>query len=405
MTIRVAAKRLSRVEVSADVSNQHEFHANSLRKLLDLPSRKSTAKLDITYMLDPSGEAEGEESSYTISNVRLGKPRPAEYHMYYKSKQFQSLAKKGDILVLLRPGRGLNLRALIVRESTALGRMVTGLLADDGVEISARFRSLSAQVRGTKAAAFFELAADPEPLADGVGILGLADARFVESALATGSMPDTKSMAREAGAMVERLRRRDLGPDALLEYRLEAETALFQHIEGQIGNRDLTEMAGAGQIEFGRVAAMVLKRLQARKSRRGQSLQNHFAAILERHDIPFKEQCITERKEKPDFLIPGCAEYRDKGFPEERLRMVACKSLLRDRWKGVLPEAKRIQEKYLLTLDDRLSDSVIGKMSGDHVRLFIPDGISQPAYRKHANRKLVFSVANLVDRLRSATSA
>jgi hypothetical protein len=39
--------------------------------------------------------------------------------------------------------------------------------------------------------------------------------------------------------------------------------------------------------------------------------------------------------------------------------MVACKSTARERWAQVLKEADRVAEKYLLTMDEDLTDDQI----------------------------------------------
>lgn len=400
MTMRVAAKRLSRVEVSREASNQHEFNAGLLRKALELPTERISGDLEITYVTDDHEDAEVERCYYTLSNVRAGNPDRDEYHMYYSSQRLQLLAREGDILVLTRAAGSTDLRALIVRPGTALATHVEELLADDGVEITSRFRAISTHVRGTAAADFFRAAAEAAPVPSAEDFLRFADPAFISSAIDQGHIPGGKQMAAEAGAIVQRMADRSLDPDFFLQWRLDAETTLFQHLEKAIGQRELDALSSAGSLDFGDVTRMVLGRIQSRKSRRGQSLQNHFAALLDREGIPCGEQCTTEHGERPDFIIPGCKEYADAAFPAARLRMVACKSVIRERWAQILKEAERIPEKFLLTLDVGITDATIADLRRHSVRLFVPVGIAEAAYRHHDNRSSVESVTALIERLR-----
>ncbi|MCC6317482.1 MAG: hypothetical protein IT361_07270 [Gemmatimonadaceae bacterium] len=132
------------------------------------------------------------------------------------------------------------------------------------------------------------------------------------------------------------------------------------------------------------------------------SLQNHFAALLKREQIPFDEQCRTEHGERPDFLVPGCAAYNDAMYPSDRMRMVACKSVLRERWDQMLNEAERIAEKYLLTLDLALTDATIEDIRRNNVRIFIPSMLADAAYRNHVRRSEIESVSELIKRLQAS---
>jgi hypothetical protein len=65
----------------------------------------------------------------------------------------------------------------------------------------------------------------------------------------------------------------------------------------------------------------------------------------------------TENRYKPDFLFPGIAEYKDTSFDDARLTLLGAKSTLKDRWRQVLAEANRINDKHLLTLEPRISEN------------------------------------------------
>src|SRR5690606_7322297 len=103
-------------------------------------------------------------------------------------------------------------------------------------------------------------------------------------------------------------------------------------------------------------------------------------------------------------IFPGCTEYADPAFSPSKLRMVACKTLLRERWRQVLNEAKRIPEKYLLTVDLKVSDATISEITRSQLRLFIPAVMRDAAYRHHQRLAEIESVSDLIVRLRAASS-
>src|SRR4029079_2208719 len=100
--------------------------------------------------------------------------------------------------------------------------------------------------------------------------------------------------------------------------------------------------------EFIRFSLSVQNR---RKSRAGHALENHMAALFELRGIRAARGAQTEGSRRPDFLLPGEKEYRDAGYPDSRLLMLAAKTTCKDRWRQVLDEAKRIRSKHLLTLE------------------------------------------------------
>jgi hypothetical protein len=60
--------------------------------------------------------------------------------------------------------------------------------------------------------------------------------------------------------------------------------------------------------------------------------------------IRYARGAETENRNKPDFLFPGQAEYRDPAFPADRLTMLGAKSTVQDRWRQVLSEAARSKQ-------------------------------------------------------------
>ena len=124
--------------------------------------------------------------------------------------------------------------------------------------------------------------------------------------------------------------------------------------------------------------------LQRRKSRSGRSLELQVRHILREEDMVedrhFSFQPVSERNRKPDFLFPSAAAYRDPNFPQQRLRMLAVKNTLKDRWRQVLEEADRIGTKHLLTLQEGISESQFRAIEQAGVQLVVPKSL-QEKYR------------------------
>ncbi len=116
--------------------------------------------------------------------------------------------------------------------------------------------------------------------------------------------------------------------------------------------------------------------LQRRKARSGRSLELHTKAIFLEEGLiegeSFEHGVQSEPGRRPDFLFPSQALYRDNSFPKTHLRMLAVKTTCKDRWRQIIPEAKRLDERHLLTLQEGVSESQFAEMEEEHVKLVVP---------------------------------
>lgn len=121
--------------------------------------------------------------------------------------------------------------------------------------------------------------------------------------------------------------------------------------------------------------------LQRRKKRAGRSLELHVRAILLEEAFvegrDFNHDQPSDRRLRPDFLFPSQAAYRDPAFPAERLRMLAAKTTLKERWGQVLREADRIPVKHILTLQEGVSESDFREITGAGIVLVVPQALHQ----------------------------
>lgn len=172
--------------------------------------------------------------------------------------------------------------------------------------------------------------------------------------------------------------------DQLLVDRRECEYALFRSIEdATVQKRVYAQFESVN--EFITYAQTVLQR---RKARSGRSLELQIHHILResglREDNDFSYNKPTEQHKTPDFVFPSIAAYTDPQFPQHKLRMLAVKTTVKDRWRQILTEADRIPVKHLLTLQEGISDNQWQEMRQAGVVLVVPTPVQQyyPTYMR-----------------------
>ena len=402
MTGRFAVKRLVAVEIQPDRSHQHEFHGGKLRTGLGLGDKTTRGLLRLLIFTDDAGEPVLDEGEYTLYDARSRHPKRSEWHLYYRTRELPRLAKPHDLLVLYRAESNSALHGVVLPAGSGREKRLLDALRLRDEDVLREFRLVDAPHSSDR-------------VAHGVGAaltLGLertsasaieyptAEHALVARAVSEHALPLTRELADAAADVVgAQLARQD--PDQYLYEALEAETDLFFRIEDALGRSRLDELVAANA-PLGAVLDWAMSTHQARRARRGLSLQLHFQKILERWGLRFSAQCRTEAGETPDFVVPGCAAYHDPTYPADRLRMVACKSTSKERWRQVLNEADRIQEKYLLTLDAQLTGPVIIQMTAARLRPFLPAPVIRSSYGAIPERRYLGTVTSLLEELEAA---
>src|SRR5579859_2980598 len=156
---------------------------------------------------------------------------------------------------------------------------------------------------------------------------------------------------------------------------MEQEEIMFRTIERHIVTLRLKEGFGKDSPNVDAFISFSLSVQNRRKSRVGYALENHIEHIIRRHEIRYARGKETENHSRPDFVFPGIEEYRDGGFPAERLSLLGVKSTCKDRWRQVLAEAARIEKKHLLTLEAGISESQTAQMRVSQLALVVPAAI------------------------------
>lgn len=157
-------------------------------------------------------------------------------------------------------------------------------------------------------------------------------------------------------------------PDDIIMNWYDTEEKLFKCMEEKIYSSVISQPFGSVE-HFAEIANKVLNR---RKSRAGKSLEHHLSEIFTANEIIFEEQAITENKNRPDFLFPNGECYHNIIFPTEDLTMLGVKTSCKDRWRQVLNEAERIDEKHLFTLQPGISKNQLNEMKDARLTLVVP---------------------------------
>jgi hypothetical protein len=366
----VVSKRLTLVETVTPRSNQHEFQGTRpFRNLLGDEDQRNIP----TRFLMLSDEREGiaVDGFVSWSNVRKGKPRAPEYHLYYSGNDVTKTMLPGDVMFLARRPNGIILVIIVPGESTldAQLRWLFGLESEPGDEAS-----------------FRELTSDHAPkldfaaryILDELGIeFEDQESDLLDKTLERlgGKFPRTSEFSALARSSLPEIDIRD-GADAALILWLEREEALFKRLERvQIVERLRTGFGAGENVDVEGFLAYSLTIQNRRKSRAGFSLENHLEWIFSQKKLHFDRGAATEGKSKPDFLFPGAAAYHDPAFPSRKLIMLGSKSTLKDRWRQVLAEADRIELKHLLTLEPSVSEPQTSEMRAKNLQLVVPKSL------------------------------
>lgn len=183
----------------------------------------------------------------------------------------------------------------------------------------------------------------------------------------TVDFPESASVSAKAREFLEGKVDVEKPDTAILEW-INTEYLIFKLMEEDRYREIISE-------PFGSVESLVTfanSVLNRRKSRAGKSLENHLAIIFDQHSIPYSSEKVTEGNKKPDFIFPGIEQYRDGNYQVEMLRFLGAKRTCKDRWRQILNEADRINEKHLFTLQQGISENQLREMEKARVVLVVP---------------------------------
>ena len=333
--------------------------------------------------LDAEQSAVTDEGFISWSNVRKGKPRSAEYHLYYNTNAVTQMMAVGDTaFIALRPGNNA-LVVVVPAVSSMLSQLywlfgiseVEQLKLKFGAEEgAATFRDFSGELSA-------ELDFAARFILDELKIeFELPEAAWLDSLLEKypAELPKTREFAQFARDTCKTPVSTAENPDAAIMVWLDHEEKLFRRHEHLFIAKRLDQgflVDKKQDVEgFLRLSKSIL---QTRMSRMGYSLEHHLAAVFTACGIRFTHGATTERTSKPDFIFPGIEEYRNPRFDEARLTMLASKSTLKDRWRQATKEADRIGRKHIFTLERGISVPQTNEMVHQNIQLVLPKALHQ----------------------------
>lgn len=365
--VGVAAKRLTLVETVSERSNQHEIQGTRpLRRLLGEDDRRG---IRTRFLWVSDGEdALSEDGFVSWSNVRKGKPRAPEFHLYYSGNTITERMQVGDVLFLALQRDG-SLLAIVTPEVSTIQNQLLWLFSlpeqpDSGFRLQEIDEAHNLELDFATRYVLEELGIEPdEPEA------GRLDELIERFGLA---FPTTREFSAFARSSLGRVSALDDPDRALIEW-MDREEQLFRRLERKIvADRIASGFRRPTGVDVDGFLSFSLSVQNRRKARAGLALENHLEAIFVAHDIRYQRGVETENRNKPDFLFPGQREYQNLAFPTDHLVMLGAKSTLKDRWRQVLSEAERIEEKHILTMEPGISINQTDEMRAKHLQLVVP---------------------------------
>lgn len=377
----VATKRLSEVEADIRTSHQHEF--NGVEPLKDILGtldgrEKIRFKTKFLYFSDQDPEPVSDDGEMTWYDARAkarlerGVKR-FEHRLYFSSNAVLDCAAEGD-LVLIAKKQDMSLLVVIAENGSTISRQLLwlfGMLDSNYPDFSIRSELETEQDR-------IEFAS--RVILENIGIeVEVADESYLDRMLRcfNGRFPETRCFSAYARSTLPDLNPAD-DPDAVIIAWVEREEILFRTLERyliadrlQKGFSDGT----SGTVDVDGFMNFSLSVQNRRKSRAGSGLENHLEEIFKGCGIRYSRSAFTECKKNPDFLFPGSYAYHDPLFESLNLTMLGVKTTCKDRWRQVLSEAARINEKHLFTLETAISEHQTDEMKSDRLQLVLPSSL------------------------------
>lgn len=381
----VAAKRLSAVEADLLTSNQHEFQGvEGLVAILGEPVGKVPYEAKVIYLDDSNDEPLIEDATFTWYDVRekerlrggtkSGRMR-WEYRLYFPTTNVSIKATVGDLLIIAKRHDG-GLLVIVAQNGTGTAQQLQWLFGFSDLTHPGYF------VKSEKDLEQDRIEFASRVILESVGVVAETSAeKYLNVMLRKfkGKFPTTREFSTYARSTLKDVNACD-DPDAALMAWMEREELLFRTLERHLIADRLSQGFGGGgngELDVDGFLTFSLSVQNRRKSRVGLALENHLEFLFLENDLRHTRTAVTENKSKPDFLFPGIVEYRDTAFTSSRLTMLGVKSTCKDRWRQVLAEADRIDNKHLLTLEASISTQQTNEMTAKSLQLVLPRALHQ----------------------------
>ncbi|QRR11912.1 restriction endonuclease [Burkholderia sp. MS389] len=363
--VGVAIKRLSAVEADVLTSNQHEFNGvESLKRIFGQAAGKQTFPARFVYLSDDDDNPVVADGFLTWYDARERHPTRSEHRLYFPTTTVSQCAAAGDLLVIARKPDGSAL-VVVAEDGSTIANQICWLFGADDLEhpgFSVRSELETEQDRIQFASRF---------ILEQIGIVvEVTEESYLEIMLKKfdGGFPTTREFSAWARSTLPDIVACDDADVAIMAW-MEREENLFRTLERHLISDRLAEGFKGDVDAFISFSLSVQNR---RKSRVGLALENHLEMVFRECGIKCQRTAVTENKSKPDFLFPSSEAYHDPEFDRGHLTVLGVKSTCKDRWRQVLAEANRIEEKHLLTLEAAISTNQTNEMKANRLQLVLP---------------------------------
>lgn len=392
----VGAKRLSAVEADPETSNQHEFNGVATLKAIFGLEKRHQVSTKFIYLGNTEEDYLSETGELTWYDAREKNPTRTEWRLYFtKTAIFQEMTQ-GDLVIFGELADGNMIVIVAAAGSTYESQLLWlfDLHQDLGrLQISKPQNGSDRELNYAARIILSELGIELEETEE--DYLGIMLDCFDKS------FPTTRefsSFARETLPEVDPI----ADSDAAVLAWLDQEELLFRTLERHFVQEKLKAGFGSDVDQFISYSLSVQNR---RKSRAGHAFENHLEAVFRAHNVMYDRGAKTENQSKPDFLFPGAQYYHTDSFPASRLTMLGAKSTCKDRWRQVLVEAARIDQKHLMTLEPGISENQTDEMQHQSLQLVLPAELHETYTSAQQNWLLSLdNFLNLVQKRQSGTT-
>lgn len=360
----IGAKRLSEVEVTPDISNQHEFNGIAEFKNI-FGTNRINFDGHFIYLTDDEDQIIEDSGLLTWYDARENHPTRTEYRLYYSTSPVIDISVAGDLVVIGRTGKD-KLAVIVAPQGSTSEQQLLWLFGLEEVGSKFVIRDFTEEDTQLNFAGQFIITSlgfevpdtAPDYLEELINRFGENFPTTAEfSAYARSTLTDVSPTEE---------------PDKTLMAWLEREELLFKTLEKHIVALKLQEGFGAQGTNVDEFISFSLSVQNRRKSRAGFAFENHLAHIFNACEIQYSKGVKTERNNKPDFLFPGIDYYHNADFSTQLLTMLGVKTSAKERWRQVLAEADRINNKHLITLEPAISRNQTDEMIAQNLQLVLP---------------------------------
>lgn len=399
----VAVKYLTAVDADPGTSNQHEIGGlvkAGLAATMGYPAdgNKLVFPATMVFLDDFSDDPIVCEDIVTWYDSRYSKShRGPEYRLYYRTNAVSDAFQEGDFsLVAFTTDRSLLM--IFCRPDSVMEHQLRVLFGAAQTDVVDKFKRVPIETLDVVTPIRLMLARYGVEL----DVASSSDAERLDMIRTTfGDLfPTTKEFSNFTRNLVSDVSACD-DPDLSLIRWMEEEEMMFRLLERHIVQEKLAQGFGENGDDVDEFISFSLSVQNRRKSRVGHAFENHIEELLRQNGIKFQRGVRTEGKQKPDFLFPGHKEYHNPSCSQDRLRMLAAKTTCKERWRQVLPEAKRIDRKHLVTLEPSISNDQTAQMIEHNIQLIVPLPI-QSTYTLN-QRKYLYSLSDFVAEIRGVS--